>query len=318
MNSRLSQDGGFGREWLQLTKVLLAVLPPAFCSAFDSLTFPTIPCKVQSDTSSSVKRRPGFRQRGSTCDRTSRGRMGQEVPEGLLLQTGQLRLGRALLGRLAWQLHGPQDCQITQITQNIPHFHVIGLFFDNRRSSCFLTSACRGRRHLLVHANGCVENPLLLTPGCSGGDGRRVGAAAAAAGGGCSHRFIPGKVVGGVESLTQWTLPPVVQGILVWRQPVLVLDVWAPVCGKNLHTCATRKREPDCKRKILTNHTLIQTGKQQNLRSDSPGFTLRAGGVSVSRGFTQKKSSTRLGGYLCTLLLHQFKNKHKFSITALL
>lgn len=73
----------------------------------------------------------------------------------------------------------------------------------------------------------------LLTPGCPGGGGRRAGG-----GGGAGSRFVPGKVVGGVVGLAQRTLPPVVQGVLVRGQPVLVLDVWVPVCGENLHTCA--------------------------------------------------------------------------------
>lgn len=78
----------------------------------------------------------------------------------------------------------------------------------------------------------------LLTPGRSGGDGRGPGGGG---GGGCrGNGIIPGKVVGGrVVSLTQRTLPPVVQVVLVWRQPVLVLDVWDPVCGENLHTANT-------------------------------------------------------------------------------
>lgn len=75
-----------------------------------------------------------------------------------------------------------------------------------------------------------------LTPVGSGGDRRRSGA-----GGGCSGGLIPGKVAGGVVSLTQWTPPPMVKGVLVRWQPVLVFDPWVSVCCQNLQTSTAEK-----------------------------------------------------------------------------
>lgn len=77
---------------------------------------------------------------------------------------------------------------------------------------------------------------LPLTPVGSGGDRRGPGGGAGGGGGGSSGGLIPGEVVGSVVSFTQWTLPPMVEGILVWRQPVLILDIWVSVCRQNLHT----------------------------------------------------------------------------------
>lgn len=84
-------------------------------------------------------------------------------------------------------------------------------------------------------------------------------------------------------SLAQRTLPAVVQGILLWRQPVLVLDVRVPVRGKNLHTCTTRKPEPGCRRNIFMQTKLIVIrNSKQNPRSDRPGATLQPVSVAVS------------------------------------
>ena len=44
-------------------------------------------------------------------------------------------------------------------------------------------------------------------------------------GGGGGGWLVPGEVAGGVVSLTQWAPPPpMVEGVLVWRQPVLILN----------------------------------------------------------------------------------------------
>lgn len=77
---------------------------------------------------------------------------------------------------------------------------------------------------------------LPLTPVRSGGGRRGPGGGCGAGGGssGCGGGLIPREVVGSVVSLSQRTLPPMVEGILVWRQPVLVLDVWVSVCRQHL------------------------------------------------------------------------------------
>lgn len=77
------------------------------------------------------------------------------------------------------------------------------------------------------------ERVLPLTPVRSGG-GRRGPGGAGGGGSGCSGGLIPREVVGSVVGLSQLTLPPMVEGILVWRQPVLVLDVWVSVCRQHL------------------------------------------------------------------------------------
>lgn len=83
------------------------------------------------------------------------------------------------------------------------------------------------------------QSVLLLTPVRSGGDSRGPGGGGG--GGGCSGGLIPGEVVGSVVSLPQWTLPPMIESILVWRQPVLILDVWVSVCRQHLHTNTVQK-----------------------------------------------------------------------------
>lgn len=71
-----------------------------------------------------------------------------------------------------------------------------------------------------------------LTPVGSGGDRRRPG------GGGGGGGLGPGVVVS-VMSLTQWAPPPVVEGVLAQRQPVLVLDAGVPVGRQHLDTRTT-------------------------------------------------------------------------------
>lgn len=100
---------------MPLTKVLLTVLPLALQSAFHPITFPTIPCQIQADTSSRVHtnknvERLGQRSSGKR-EPTSGGWLGKMVPVVVLVQAGQRRLGGALIGRLARQLHGPHNCQ---------------------------------------------------------------------------------------------------------------------------------------------------------------------------------------------------------------
>lgn len=75
---------------------------------------------------------------------------------------------------------------------------------------------------------------MKLTPGRPGGDRRSPGGGGWRWGGG----LIPGEVVGGVVRLTQRAPPPVVEGVLVWRQPVLVLDSWVSVRRQDLNTRA--------------------------------------------------------------------------------
>lgn len=84
-----------------------------------------------------------------------------------------------------------------------------------------------------------------LTPVGSGGDRRSPGGGGGGCGGdGCSGGLIPGEVVGSVVSLTQWTPPAMVEGILVWWQPVLVLNPWVSVCRQDLHG-GTAWKHPD-------------------------------------------------------------------------
>lgn len=94
--------------------------------------------------------------------------------------------------------------------------------------------------------------------------------------------LVPGQVVGGVLGLAQRALPAVVQGVLVRRQPVLVLDVWVPVGGKNLHRRTTRTRKPACKRNISeqTKHVIIRRGKLKP-RLDDSGLPLQAARTAV-------------------------------------
>lgn len=80
-----------------------------------------------------------------------------------------------------------------------------------------------------------------LTPVGSGSDRRSPGAAGGGGGGSCSGRLVPGEVIGSVVSLTQWTPPPMVEGVFVWWQPVFILDPWVSVCGQHLHTRAAWK-----------------------------------------------------------------------------
>lgn len=83
-----------------------------------------------------------------------------------------------------------------------------------------------------------------LTPVGSGGDRRSPGGGgggAGAGGGGCSGGLIPGEVVGSVVSLTQRTPPAMVEGVLVWWQPVLILDPRVAVCRQHLHTSTAGK-----------------------------------------------------------------------------
>lgn len=61
-------------------------------------------------------------------------------------------------------------------------------------------------------------------------DGGRPGS------GGGSGGLLPGEVAGSVVSLAQWTPPPMMEGVLVWWQPVLVLNSRVPVCRQHLHT----------------------------------------------------------------------------------
>lgn len=106
------------RKRFQLTKVLQAILPLALSSAFNSITFPTIPWKTQTDTSSRIAKITYCFHAGKvickTTERTSGCRLGKKVSVVLLLRSGQRWLGRGVLRRLAWQLHGSQNCQMTQ------------------------------------------------------------------------------------------------------------------------------------------------------------------------------------------------------------
>lgn len=81
-----------------------------------------------------------------------------------------------------------------------------------------------------------MKSKVPLTPRRSAGDWRSSGGAAGGAGGG----LVPGQEVGRVVHLTQRTPPAVVEGVLVWRQPVLVLDVWVPVRCQHLDRTCTR------------------------------------------------------------------------------
>lgn len=79
-----------------------------------------------------------------------------------------------------------------------------------------------------------IKSKAPLTPGRSAGGWRSSGGGADGGG------LVPGQEVGCVVHLTQRTPPAVVEGVLVWRQPVLVLDVWVPVrcqhLDRNVHT----------------------------------------------------------------------------------
>lgn len=89
-----------------------------------------------------------------------------------------------------------------------------------------------------------------LTPVGSGGDRRSPGAGGGGGSGGRSGRLVPGEVVGSVVSLTQWTPPPMVEGVLVWWQPVLILNPWVTVCRQHLHT-RTAWKHLDWQGKVL-------------------------------------------------------------------
>lgn len=73
-----------------------------------------------------------------------------------------------------------------------------------------------------------------LTPMCSGGDRGSPGGGGGSCG--CGDWLIPGEVVVSVVSLAQWTPPPMVEGVLTWWEPVLVLDPRVSVCSQHLHT----------------------------------------------------------------------------------
>lgn len=100
-----------------------------------------------------------------------------------------------------------------------------------------------------------------LTPVGSGGDRRRPGGGAGSGGcggSGCGGGLIPGEVVTSVVSLTQWTPPPMVEGILAWWQPVLILDARVSVCRQHLHT-KTAWKHLDWPGKVLSHFFLFSS-----------------------------------------------------------